>query len=227
MKKNVPERKEIIQAEYRKLMLAAAEKVIIRRGYGAATMDEIAREAEFSKATIYKYFNNKAELLLAIILQYVEEIRAKMAEIQQSALQPDLKLKKIIESILKIQSEKENISRLFILDKSLHDFLHRFFIATRKEDNRQFQQILKLFKSKREEINRLGCLVIKEGIEQGKFVKCAPETIIKYVGATVEGLLHARYWESHQFLPEEETEEIFKFIMEGIGRQSLQKGEHK
>jgi len=50
------ERKERIQAEYKRLMLAAAERVICRHGYQSATMDEIAREAEFSKATLYKIF---------------------------------------------------------------------------------------------------------------------------------------------------------------------------
>ena len=55
MKLAAQERKERIQAEYKRLMLAAAERVICRHGYQSATMDEIAREAEFSKATLYKY----------------------------------------------------------------------------------------------------------------------------------------------------------------------------
>lgn len=223
MKKAAQERKEKIQAEFKNQMLQAAEKVIIRRGYRAATMDEIAREAEFSKASLYKYFRNKGEILLEIILQYIEEIRARMAEIQHSSLEPEEKLKQMIQAILEIQSRKENISRMFILDKNLRDFMHRLFT----QDNRDFQQALKIFKSKREEISRAGCQVIKEGIEKGKFIKTSPETIIKYVEAMVAGLHHTRYWETKRLSPEEETEQMFRFLMDGIARKPLQKGEEK
>lgn len=227
MKKAAQERKEKIQAEFKNQMLQAAEKVIIRRGYRAATMDEIAREAEFSKATLYKYFRNKGEILLEIILQYIEEIRARMVEIQQSSLEPEEKLKQMIQAILEIQSRKENISRMFILDKNLRDFIHRLFTPSGKEDNRDFQQALKTFKSRREEISRAGCQVINEGIEKGKFIKTPPETIIKYVEAMVAGLLHTRYWETKRLSPEEETEQMFRFLMDGIARKPLQKGEEK
>lgn len=95
MKLAARERKERIQAEYKRLMLEAAERVICRHGYQAATMDEIAREAEFSKATLYKYFKNKGEIFLEIILKYVEEIRSELIAISQSKLEPEEKLKKL------------------------------------------------------------------------------------------------------------------------------------
>jgi hypothetical protein len=142
-------------------------------------------------------------------------------------MDPALKLKKIIESILEIGCQKENISKMFIFDKSLHDFLHRFFITARKGDEYKFHHIIKLFKSKREEITRAGCLVIKEGIDQGRFVDRPPEVINKYVGVMVEGLLHARYWEKAQFSPQQEADEMFEFLMEGIGHKPLQKGEER
>lgn len=227
MKKAAQERKEKIQAEFKNQMLQAAERVICRRGYGATTMDEIAREAEFSKATLYKYFRNKGEILLELILKHVEEIRQRIVEIQQSKIEPEEKLKEMIRSVLEIQSQKENISRMFIQDKSFHDFMHRFFVPSDKEENRIFQQALRSFKSKRNEITQAGCLVIKEGIEKGKFVQTAPEIIIKYIEALVSGLVHTRYWEPKNFSPERETDQIFRFLMEGIARKPLQKGEEK
>lgn len=217
-------KKEIIQAEYKRLMLLAAERVILRRGFRSATMDEIAREANFSKATLYKYFHNKGQILLEIILQYIDEKKERLREIQQSDRSPDEKLKQMIRSVLDIQTRKENISRLFVQDKSLRDFIHRIFAPSRKEDNREFQQALKLFKARREEISQSGCLVLSEGMERGLFVATDPEKLLRYVWALIEGLIHTRYWQEEKVSPEIETEQIFEFLMTGIAGKSVQKG---
>jgi len=47
----------------------AAERVFFGKDGQAATMDEVAREADFSKRTIYKYFSSKDLLMLAISLR--------------------------------------------------------------------------------------------------------------------------------------------------------------
>ncbi len=44
----------------------AATKLFKERGFEATQMDEIAREAEFSKTTVYKYFKSKDELALLV-----------------------------------------------------------------------------------------------------------------------------------------------------------------
>jgi len=56
-------------------------KVFARRGYAAATMRTIAREAHIAQGTIYLYFASKREILLALyrsmILESFEEILAR------------------------------------------------------------------------------------------------------------------------------------------------------
>jgi AcrR family transcriptional regulator len=53
-------------------MLDAAEVVFAKRGFGGASMDEIAREAGFSRAAIYTRFSSKEELLGAVLDRHVE-----------------------------------------------------------------------------------------------------------------------------------------------------------
>ncbi|MDD8020555.1 MAG: helix-turn-helix domain containing protein [Acidobacteriota bacterium] len=226
MKLAAQERKERIQAGYKKLMLAAAERVICRHGYQSATMDEIAREAEFSKATLYKYFKNKGEIFLEIILQYIEEIRSELITISQSKLQPEDKLKEIIHTVVNIQSKKENIARLILQDKSLHDFLHRIFISI-KEDKHEFLQAKKFFRAKREEVFGAACKVINEGIEKGRFIQTSSVLIVKYVRAMIEGLVYSRFWEEKRLSAQEETDQMFRLLMEGIATKPLQKGDTK
>lgn len=50
-----------------KLILEAAERVFVRVGYGAATMEEMAREAGMSKRTLYAFYADKRELFTAVI----------------------------------------------------------------------------------------------------------------------------------------------------------------
>jgi AcrR family transcriptional regulator len=48
-------------------ILAAAQRMFLRSGFGAVSMDAIAREAGASKATLYAYFASKEELFGAVV----------------------------------------------------------------------------------------------------------------------------------------------------------------
>jgi len=48
-------------------IVEAAARLFMADGYGATSMDAIAREAAVSKATLYAYFTDKASLFAAII----------------------------------------------------------------------------------------------------------------------------------------------------------------
>lgn len=51
----------------REAVLAAAAKVFLEQGFEAASMDEVARRAAVSKATIYSHFESKTALFNAIV----------------------------------------------------------------------------------------------------------------------------------------------------------------
>lgn len=50
----------------RNIIIEAAEKLFLNQGYENTSMDEIAHISEFSKGTLYNYFNSKEDLYLAI-----------------------------------------------------------------------------------------------------------------------------------------------------------------
>ena len=74
-------RREGLRLERRQAILKAAMKIFARRGYAAATMRTIAREAHIAQGTIYLYFASKRDILLALyrsmILESLEEILAR------------------------------------------------------------------------------------------------------------------------------------------------------
>src|SRR6476659_10034510 len=51
----------------RGLVLAAARRVFVAKGYAGATLEAIAEEAGFSKGVVYSQFEGKADLFLALL----------------------------------------------------------------------------------------------------------------------------------------------------------------
>ena len=52
--------------------------VFSEKGYAKATFDEIAARAGFTKGAVYWYFRNKADLLSALIVEYLQRKRTEI-----------------------------------------------------------------------------------------------------------------------------------------------------
>ena len=63
----------------RALLLAAARRVFLARGYYAATLEQIADEAGFSKGAVYSRFASKADMFLALLEERIAERAAQNA----------------------------------------------------------------------------------------------------------------------------------------------------
>jgi AcrR family transcriptional regulator len=59
------------KAQTRSGLLAAAARVYARRGFGGATLDEVAAEAGFTKGAVYSHFGSKENLLLALMEEHL------------------------------------------------------------------------------------------------------------------------------------------------------------
>lgn len=60
-------------------MLDAAEAVLTKKGFGVASMEEIAEEAGFSRAGLYARFGNKEDLLAAVLDRHSQRQREAFA----------------------------------------------------------------------------------------------------------------------------------------------------
>ena len=80
----VADRRKREKEERRETILLAATRVFLARGLSAATMEQIAREAELSKGALYLYFRSKDELFLSIALAALHEIRAGIQEVAEA-----------------------------------------------------------------------------------------------------------------------------------------------
>src|SRR5215470_3363319 len=66
------ERNEVPSGSKAESVLAAAKRAFLAHGFGAVSMDTIAREAAVSKATVYAHFTGKEELFGAVVARLSE-----------------------------------------------------------------------------------------------------------------------------------------------------------
>jgi AcrR family transcriptional regulator len=68
----------------RALLFAAARRVFLARGYHAATLEQIADEAGFSKGVVYSRFASKADMFLALLEDRIAERAGQNAQAAQA-----------------------------------------------------------------------------------------------------------------------------------------------
>lgn len=73
------------ESVHREAIFAAAERLFLQKGIAAATMDEIAKTAGYSKATLYVYFTGKEEIVSFLVLKSMELL---LAFLQKAAAGP-------------------------------------------------------------------------------------------------------------------------------------------
>jgi len=81
---SVKERREREEKARLDAILAAAEAIFARSGYYQTRMEDIAREAELAKGTLYYYFKSKEEIYVHLLEREAralhEEIRRRLTE---------------------------------------------------------------------------------------------------------------------------------------------------
>ncbi len=114
------QRKKAVTELRRKQVLDAALAVFSRKGYGEATIPEIAREGGMSVGTIYNYYPSKREILVAVLAgRILTEPFLKLME--QSAVTDDRQFFRSLveERLLMFRGNADRL--LFMLNEVIRD----------------------------------------------------------------------------------------------------------
>jgi len=95
------------QAETRRKLLDAAERVFLRRGLQGSSVEEIAAEAGFTRGAFYSNFKSKDELFVELLQDRVYRQYAQMAEqAQEQPGTPRERLRWGIERVRDVQKDE-------------------------------------------------------------------------------------------------------------------------
>ncbi|MDE7464212.1 MAG: TetR/AcrR family transcriptional regulator [Clostridiales bacterium] len=73
------EKKAAATRYHRKALMTAADRLLVEYGYDGMNMNMLAKEADYSKATVYVYFRSKDELVCALAIERLKLMRREIA----------------------------------------------------------------------------------------------------------------------------------------------------
>ena len=127
----VAERRQREKEQRRKEIVDAAEKIIFRDGFSKASMEQVANEAELSKATLYLYFKSKEELYFAIFLRGQELLYKMIDEELAKHSATKEKLQAFLKSLVGFQKKHPEYFEAFF-----------YFTTNRVELNKQSEDFI-------------------------------------------------------------------------------------
>lgn len=209
------------RAEIHRSILQAAKRIIIAKGFSAMTMDDVAREACLSKATLYKYISSKERILFEIVFRYLEELEAMVRQAVESEAGAVEKLRRVIAEMVAFQQAKSNISRILLMDESTIKFMRLLCEADGKLQDEHLRQNIAILEGKYKEITWLIAQVIEEGIASGEFRPVDPQETVFFIGALLGGVHHSRFWSKELivFPDDEVAERSISFILSSLRKQ--------
>ena len=164
-----------IAERYRRkeLILEGALKSYSKKGLEGMTMDDIAQESDFGKATIYYYFSSKEDIICALLEGGWKELWESVEEMVVEDISARKKFVKILNQMADIVYQ----------NKPLYEFL---FTAPRNINIPDSKASWKQFQNRTYATLQS---VVDEGMEQGDFADIKPELFMKAVGGIFHGIV--------------------------------------
>lgn len=97
MNENQESRRELNKRQCRKRILKASRRLFSANGYEDTTMDDVAKRAEVSRATLYNYFPSKESLLMGIAEAELDDMCRLINEELKEQPRYLLKLRSVLE----------------------------------------------------------------------------------------------------------------------------------
>ena len=208
----------------RSAILQAAETIFSDKGYGSSTMDDIAEEAQFSKATLYRYFEGKHEVFSEIVESSFREARERFAELSRRPSPAEARLRDMVAYTLSYYHRKRNIVRIFWMERTAVKRILKMDIEEHIVSRDKSRSIPPHLRDHIEAIFEDMCVVVRDGVESGEFRPVDPEAAVSILGAMVRGY-HFRSSAEDQGLVEKTTDLLMDFFLNGIRKiEPNQKG---
>src|SRR5215213_1510633 len=100
----------------RERILSAAERVFARRGFFAARVSEIAKEAGVADGTIYLYFKSKDDLLISLFETRMERVNQMLAAAIADETSPKQNLLTFIYTYLDLVRDQPAVAEVLTIE---------------------------------------------------------------------------------------------------------------
>ena len=154
----IAERKQREKESRSKQIQEIAAELFYKKGYAETSLDEIARRAEISKATIYLYFKSKDDLYYQIVEPALAELSRRLVGIAGNREEPaEITVRKIIDATRDV----------FFKDPGSYHLVSRYNAAEFKRllPKNRLDNLKSLMRSNFHQMEQ----AVQKGIDQGVF----------------------------------------------------------
>lgn len=184
--------------EQRRQILAAASKVFARKGYAAATMDDIAAEMGCSKGILYYQFQSKQDLIVETRREASGGAAARLETIAKQPFPVRERVEQAIRDL--VGTNFDELSRYVIRTPTLIGLDETHAAEVRAIERRYETSLIAL---------------LEEGMAQGVFVRCNAKVMAFTVIQTCLSLA-TWYREGGDITQQEATDVVVGMLMRGL-----------
>jgi len=168
--------------ERKQVLLDAAAGVFREKGFEGMRMDDVVRELEVDRATLYYYFKNKQQLFREVIIDAVTTNVGAAIEIARGEGPAREKLRSLLTSLM------DSYDRLYPL---LFVYVQEDITKIANDDSKESRQLVKLGQDYETAVKN----IVRQGIEEGEFSDKVPPTL------TAQAIIGAANWSYRWFKP--------------------------
>jgi TetR/AcrR family fatty acid metabolism transcriptional regulator len=195
-------RREAKKALHRRRILEQARTVFFRDGFVDANLDEIAQGAGVAKGTLYRYFESKADLYVAVLAHggdaFAEKMRAARGETSEAP------------------EQIRRIARFYFEHWTANEEYFEIFWALENQQvigeltSEAVKQVTSLWSS----CLRILADAVEQGVEEGAFAPCDPWEVANIFWTVANGLIRSEHVAARRQLRGARLDRIFDDAVE-------------
>lgn len=201
--------KRVDREEKQQDIIGAALVVFARRGFAAATIEEIARTAGLGKGTVYQYFESKDDLFFAVFQAFAGQL-AQQARTLAASAAPSAgeRLRALIVGLVDIDEEA----------RQLFSLTFEFWAASASGSPALRTRVARLFRDTYAELGVMVAETIRDGVARGEF---DPEVDVAAVTSVLIGSMDGLWlqaWFDPTINPARMAGRFLDVVLRGLAR---------
>ncbi|MCF7913111.1 MAG: TetR/AcrR family transcriptional regulator [Candidatus Cloacimonetes bacterium] len=186
-------------------IIEAAHDLFLEKGYEEVSMAEIAERAEFTRRTLYSYFNGKRDLVVEVIIQAFAKESEKFESVMVSAVDNYQKLKGLATCYYEFFKETP----------AYYLLMQQFDLAVHNERDKLHETVIKDLQGFKPGLDGMAEQIIKSGIADGTFYSdLNPGLAATYLWKSLYGIVHQ--YILHELYPEDHYFIEVAYLLRGI-----------
>ncbi len=205
-------RREEKKAKSRRRILEAAREVFFRDGFMGANLDEVAEKASVAKGTLYRYFESKAELYVAVLAHNGAIFEKKIRATISPELSPPDQIRRTARFYLDHYIENRDYFQIFWAIEN-QPVIGELPPGVVEEVGRLWEQCVAIVAE-----------VIEQGVKKGLFTECDAWEVANLLWTIANALIQTETSATRRMLRRAPLDRAFQDAIEIVLRGLTPKG---